>query len=195
VEKIDLGPNAYVYPMPVVLVGAMVDGRPNFMTVAWVNRVNSQPPIWAVGLGKRHYTPVGIIANKTFSINFPSADMVAKTDFCGIVSGKRIDKSSVFDVFHGSLRNAPMIRECPLCVELEVVEIIDLPTNNLVLGEVKATYTEERYLSDGKPDIKKMNPLILTMPDNAYWTVGEYAGKAWGEGYKLKGNNGDEAVE
>jgi len=56
----------------------------------------------------------------------------------------------------------------------------------LFIGEIVGAYTEERFLTDGKPDIRKMKPLVLTMPDNQYWTVGEYAGQAWGEGKKLK---------
>jgi hypothetical protein len=54
------------------------------------------------------------------------------------------------------------------------------------VGEILGAYADERCLKDGKPDIEKMNPLLLTMPDNSYWTVGEYAGKAWGAGKDYK---------
>ena len=185
-EKINIGNNAFIYPMPVTLVGATVEGKANFMTVGWVTRVNAKPPMLAVGLNKAHYTPIGIREAKTFSVNFPSAEMVEKTDYCGIVSGKRTDKSGVFEVFFGELKTAPMIRECPLCIECKLTEICELPTNDLFIGEITGTYTEEKFLTDGKPDVKKINPLVLTMPDNSYWTVGEYAGKAWGEGKKFK---------
>ncbi|MDM8548685.1 flavin reductase family protein [Desulfobacterales bacterium HSG2] len=190
-EKINIGNNAFIYPMPVTLVGATVQGKANFMTVGWVTRVNAKPAMLAVGLNKAHYTPTGIREAKTFSVNFPSADMVEKTDYCGLVSGRKTDKSDVFEVFYGELKTAPMIRECPLCIECKLTEICELPTNNLFIGEIAAAYTEEKFLTDGKPDVKKINPLVLTMPDNSYWTVGEYAGKAWGEGKKLK--KGEEA--
>jgi flavin reductase (DIM6/NTAB) family NADH-FMN oxidoreductase RutF len=185
-EKINIGANVFIYPMPVTLVGAKVENRVNFMTVGWVTRVNAKPPILAVGLNKMHYTPEGIRETGTFSVNFPNADMVEKTDYCGLVSGRRTDKSSVFRVFYGELKNAPMIEDCPLCLECKLYDIYELPTNNQFIGEIVAAYTEERFLTDGKPDIHKMNPLLLTMPDNNYWTLGAHAGKAWGAGKKLK---------
>ena len=63
---------------------------------------------------------------------------------------------------------------------------IENATNNFYIGEIIASYSEERYLSGDLLDIKKINPLLLTMPDNRYWTVGEYAGEAWSIGKTLK---------
>ena len=63
---------------------------------------------------------------------------------------------------------------------------IRLPFNTLFVGEIVEVYSEERYLTDGNPDIKKINPFTLTMPDNNYWEVGNNAGKAWSTGKKLK---------
>lgn len=184
-EKINIGGNVCPYPMPVSLVGASVGGRANFMAVAWFARVNSSPPIIAAAINKRHHTPAGIRENGTFSVNFPSADMAEQTDYCGIVSGRETDKSSLFDLFYGDLETAPMIGQCPLCLECRLIETVSLPTNELFLGEIVGAYTEERYLTDGKPDVRKMNPLLLTMPDNNYWTVGAHAGNAWSAGKKL----------
>lgn len=185
-EKMDIGTGGFVYPMPVVLMGATVKGRANFMAVGWVSRVNAKPPMIATGIGRKHYTNQGIRENKTFSINIPSAQMIEKTDYCGLVSGEKTDKSQLFEVFYGITETAPMIEECPLCMECRLVEIHDMPTNEMFIGEILATYTEERYLTDGKPDIKKIDPFVLTMPDNNFWLVGEHAGKAWSIGKALK---------
>jgi flavin reductase (DIM6/NTAB) family NADH-FMN oxidoreductase RutF len=185
-EKVNIGKDASLYPMPVTLVGANVQGRANFMAVAWVTRVNSKPAILAVALNNIHYTPEGIRENQTFSINIPSTGMLETTDYCGLVSGRRADKSQLFDVFYGETKTAPMIQQCPLCFECKLLHIHELPTNTLYLGEVVAAFSEEKYMTDGKPDIKKMDPFVLSMPDNKYWTVGDYIGKAWGAGKKLK---------
>lgn len=185
-EKINLGPKGFVYPMPVSLVGATVNGLPNFMTVGWVNRANSNPPLVVAALNKNHYTSEGIKISKSFSINFPSAEMVVEADYCGLVSGRKTDKSEIFTMFYGELETAPMIQECPLSLECRLFGIHELPTNNLFIGEIIATYSEEKFLTDGKPDIKKMNPLVLTMPDNQYWSVGKMVGKAWNIGKKLR---------
>jgi flavin reductase (DIM6/NTAB) family NADH-FMN oxidoreductase RutF len=186
-EKIEIGAKAFLYPMPVVLVGTKVEGRANFMTVAWAARVNWTPPIMAVALNQRHYTPIGIRECQAFSINIPSVDLMARTDYCGLVSGRQTDKSELFDLFYGELGTAPMIKECPLCLECKLVDVVPLPSHNLFLGEVVATYADEDCLTGGKPDVQKINPFVLTMPDNNYWLLGPHAGKAWSIGKELKG--------
>ncbi len=184
--KINLGPNAYIYPMPVTLVGAMVAERANFLAVAWVMRVSMKPPLLAVALNKAHFTPQGIRQHRTFSVNFPGADLMDKADYCGLVSGRKVDKSGLFRVFFGELETAPLIAECPLGLECRLYQVVELPANDLFIGEIVAAYADEDCLTDGQPDIAKLNPLVLTMPDNNYWTVGGHAGRAWEAGKKLK---------
>jgi flavin reductase (DIM6/NTAB) family NADH-FMN oxidoreductase RutF len=112
--------------------------------------------------------------------------MVAVTDYTGLVSGKRVDKSELFDLFYGQLKAAPMIKDCPLTIECKLHSRVDLPTNSFFIGEIMGAFTEERYLSDGILDIKKANPFVLTMPDNRYWSIGECVGNAWKDGKALK---------
>lgn len=185
-NKIHYGKNAFIYPMPVTLLGVNVGGKPNFMALGWVSRVNASPPMIGCGVGKHHYTVRGLSENKTFSINVPSVEMMDITDFCGLVSGKTTDKSGLFDIFYGELESAPMITACPLSLECSLVSTIEYPTNNFYIGEIVGSYTEDKYLTDGHPDIKKINPLLLTMPDNRYWDVGEHKGDAWKAGKKFK---------
>ena len=176
---------AFLYPMPMVLTGSVVEGKANFMAVAWVSRVNYKPPLIAIALGP-HHTNKGIEENKEFSINIPDVSLIKETDYCGIVSGKNKDKSKLFSVFFGDLGKAPLIRECPVCISLSLFETVKLPFNTLYIGEPKEVFTEEQYLTENVLDIKKIKPFTLTMPDNNYWAVGENLGKAWGIGKKLK---------
>lgn len=185
-EKINLGPKVFIYPMPVTLVGATVHGRDNFMTAAWVMRVNMTPPLVAVAINRAHYTAGGIRENETFSLNFPGVALLEKTDYCGLVSGRKVDKSAIFEVFYGMLESAPMITECPLCLECRLVNIVELPSNHLFIGEIVAGYSEARFLTEGVPDLKKMDLMVLTMPDKHYWSLGEPVGEAWSAGKKLK---------
>lgn len=182
--KIPIGQNFFI-PMPVVLVGTQVNGKANFMAVGWCARVNANPPMIACGIGNHHFTPKGIAENRTFSVNIPSSLLLEKTDYCGIVSGEKTDKSEVFDVFYGSLKTAPMIRECPVTLECRLVQIVSLPTNSLYIGEIAGAYADDRIMKGGKPDFPAIDPLFLTMPDNRYWTLGKYAGDAWSAGKKL----------
>jgi flavin reductase (DIM6/NTAB) family NADH-FMN oxidoreductase RutF len=185
-DKINIGSAGFLMPMPMVIVGTHVGEIPNFMAVGWVTRVNFKPPVIGVALGSHHYTVDGIIKSGEFSVCIPDVDLMEKTDYVGVVSGEKTDKSDVFESFYGELKKAPMIKECPVCMECKLVETIKLQTNTLFLGEIVGTYTEERFMTDGKPDIKKVNPFTLTMPDNNYWTVGEKIGKAWNIGLNLK---------
>lgn len=185
-KKIDVGRNVPIYPMPVTLIGSNVAGRPNFMAAAWITRANSTPPMLAVSLNKPRLTAEGIRENGTFSVNFPGTKMVRETDYCGLFSGRDADKSGVFEVFYGKLETAPMIEDCPLSIECEMSEVLSLPTNDLFIGEIAAAYSEERYFTEGRLDVRKIDPLLLTMPDNSYWAVGEYVGPAWSLGQELK---------
>jgi flavin reductase (DIM6/NTAB) family NADH-FMN oxidoreductase RutF len=185
-EKINIGTNAFLYPMPMVLVGTQVEGLANFMAVAWVTRANRNPPIMVVTLNQRHHTPAGIQACQTFSINIPNVELMARTDYCGLVSGQDTDKSDVFDLFYGELRTAPMIKACPVCMECKLVDVVTLPSHYLFLGQVVAVFADEDCLTNGKPDIQKIEPFVLTMPDNNYWAIGQKVGKAWSSGREFK---------
>jgi flavin reductase (DIM6/NTAB) family NADH-FMN oxidoreductase RutF len=140
------------------------------------------------GIGNHHYTAKGIAETKTFSVNIPSSDLLEKIDYCGMVSGEKADKSSIFDVFYGPLKTAPMIRECPICIECQLIQTIPLPTNTLFIGEISGAYADEKLITDGKPDYAKIDPLLLTMPDNHYWKLGECIGEAWSAGRRFIGS-------
>lgn len=185
-EKINLGPTIPAYPMPVSLVGAHVDGKPNFLAVAWFTMAGFKPPRMAISLGKGHYTNPGIKENKTFSVCLPSEDMVEMTDYCGIVSGKKTDKSEIFEIFYGELKTAPLIKACPLNMACKLVDVVESGLNEIFIGDIVGTYTEERFLTDGKLDFRKMKPLILSQPDTAYWNLGKQVARAWSVGKKYK---------
>ncbi len=183
--KTRIDSNISIYPMPVVLAGAMVGGKPNFLAIGWISRVNYQPPMVAMSLSKRHYTAGGIREHREFSVNVPGLDLLEKTDYCGLVSGKERDKSQLFTLFHGDLKHAPMILECPLAFACKLANVVELPSNDLFIGEIADAYADEACLTNGAPDIGKMAPFTLTMPDNVYWKIGGPAGKAWEAGRVL----------
>jgi flavin reductase (DIM6/NTAB) family NADH-FMN oxidoreductase RutF len=185
-EKVNLGATIPAYPMPVALVGAHVEGKPNFLAVAWFSMASYKPPMIAIALGKNHYTNPGIKENKTFSVCLPSEDMVEVTDYCGIVSGKKTDKSKLFDLFYGDLKNAPMIKDCPVSVECKLIRVVENGANEMFLGEIVGTYTEQRFLSEGKLDFRKTKPIILSQPDTTYWKLGDQFAKAWSIGKEYK---------
>lgn len=184
-----IGPQTLLYPMPAVLVGALVDGKPNFMTAAWCGIAASKPPAISVGLQSVRFTLEGIKANNTFSINIPSADLVEKVDFCGIYSGRKTDKSQIFKVDYGKLDTAPLIQECPVNLECRVIHTLDLGSHILFIGEIVETYVNEDCLTDGQADPAKIDPLIYTTGVQQYQRLGKIVGQAWEAG-KRKGAAG-----
>ncbi len=185
--KIDIGSQGFLYPMPMVLVGVDLDSGPTFMPVAWVNRVQMNPPRVVLGMNKEHATNEGVRVNWQFSLCLPTRGLIAVTDWCGMHSANEaVDKAEVFTVWRGNLDHAPMIAECPLCLECRLEQTVDLGSHELFVGEVISTWCDENALTAGNPDIEKMEPFTLTMPDNRYWAVGEFLGKAWSIGREFE---------
>jgi flavin reductase (DIM6/NTAB) family NADH-FMN oxidoreductase RutF len=178
-SKTKLGPQTLLYPMPAVLVGSLVDGKPNFMTAAWCGIACMKPPAISVAINHTRHTLKGIQDKGTFSINVPSTELVKKVDFCGIYSGKRKDKAGVFDVFYGDLQAAPLIRECPVNLECKMIHSLDLGSHSLVVGEIVETHVDEDCLTDGKPDPEKIDPLIFLPSVQQYGRLGELIAKAF----------------
>lgn len=186
--KILMGPQTLIYPMPTILVGANVDDKPNFMTVAWCGIANGEPPMISVAIRHQRYTLRGIRQNLTFSVNVPSTDLVRETDYCGLVSGAKVNKVEVcqFNVFYGELNNTPLIEQCPINLECKVVHILDLGSHSLIVGRVEETHVSESCLTDGKPDVNKIRPFIFTTePASQYQAFGEVIAKAFSIGQGL----------
>jgi flavin reductase (DIM6/NTAB) family NADH-FMN oxidoreductase RutF len=188
--RVRISPNVHL-PMPVVLVGTRVGGRPNFMAAGWCCRANLVPPMLCCGISRAHATPVGIRETGTFSVNVPSAAQLEAVDYCGLVSGSATDKSGVFAVEYGDLGTAPMVADCPAAMECRVVEILSLPSHDLVVGEIVAAYADPNAIEDGRFEVAKVDPLTLTMPDNTYRALGEERGKAWSAGRRFAGERAD----
>ncbi len=184
--KITIDKSGFCLPWTQTLLGSQVNGKVNFMALDWLTRVNYQPAMLGICVGKGHATNKAIHKTGEFSVNVPSTDMVTITDYCGITSAKNADKSGLFEVFYGELKAAPMIVACPLNIECKLVQAVDLPSNTFFIGEIRNVYSEERYLTDKKPDPKKMRPFLLTMPDNRFWALGDQVGNAWKDGIKYK---------
>jgi flavin reductase (DIM6/NTAB) family NADH-FMN oxidoreductase RutF len=174
------------YPLPITLVGAIIDGKPNFLTIAFFAILSHSPPIVSVSLYKNHHTVRGIKESEAFSVNIPSVNMVKITDYCGIVSGRKVDKSNLFKSFYGQLNTAPMIEECPLNFECKLIRIIESGNNLIFLGEVVSTYANEEVLSDGVPDIHAIDPLVLFGSVYHSWKLGTEIATAYRIGKKLK---------
>jgi flavin reductase (DIM6/NTAB) family NADH-FMN oxidoreductase RutF len=184
-EKI--GHQNALYPMPVTLIGTVVEGRTNFINIAHVGIFNAAAPHRiSLGMAKGHFSNRGIREHRTFSVNLPSQDMVVVADYVGLVSGKAKDKSHLFETFTGELENAPMIKGCPVAMECRLVGTVDTKSHDVFVGEIAATWADPKVLTDGKIDLAKVRPLLFDMTSCKYWTIGEPIAKCWSEGKKYQ---------
>lgn len=188
-KKIKLGPRPLVLPLPVMLIGANVNGAPNFMTAAWCGIANSEPPMISVAIRYRRYTYQGVKQNATLSVNVPSKDLLKEMDYCGIASGAKEDKAEAcgFNVFYGKLKTAPLIAEAPVGLECKVLHELHLGTHALFIVQIEETYVSKDCLTDGEPDAQKIQPIAYCRAKTkTYHAMGELLGRAHHAGRPIK---------
>ncbi|MFX1502260.1 MAG: flavin reductase family protein [Promethearchaeota archaeon] len=189
-DKVKFGKVPLVYPVPIVLAGTLVNNKPNFEILGDVGIMGIKPPLVYISSGQDHYTNQGILEQGTFSLNFPTTQLLIKTDYCGLVSGKDVDKSELFNIFYGDLKTVPMIRECPVNLECKVVKVFSIQHRQIFVGEVVQSYVNEDHViksEEGQKiaDMIKLDPIIYAL-DNRYYKIGKKIGKGYKEGKKFK---------
>jgi flavin reductase (DIM6/NTAB) family NADH-FMN oxidoreductase RutF len=187
-DKKELGAVNALYPSLTTIVGAVVEDKPTFLAIAHVGIMNhGHPQYLSFGIAKAHYTNQGIYKYEQFSVNIPGEDLVEKTDYVGLVSGRSHDKSRVFEVHYGQLPYAPLIAECPVSMECRLARVVDFETHDVFIGEVVATHAAPAVLNEsGKIDISRVRPLLFDMHSVHYWKLGEPLAQCWNVGKKLK---------
>ncbi len=147
-------------PYAAVLAGATVNGKPNYAAIGAYGVV-SQKPVLYISLKNTHCTTAGVQETGYFSVNIPTSDLVSKTDYCGLVTGKDTDKSGVFTSFYDEAGNAPMIEECSVNYLCKVIQTIPVFDFTMFLGEIVSAYAREDCIENGWPNGEKADPVIL----------------------------------
>lgn len=153
-------PGTMLNPVPTVMVscGNMEDTH-NIITIAWTGIVNSEPPMTYVSVRKSRYSHQLIEQSGEFVINLPSEDMTFAMDYCGVKSGKDVDKfqTQKLTPVSGDYVACPMIKEAPVNLECVVREVREYPSHDMFVAEIVGVHVEEKYLdSKGKLDFGKM---------------------------------------
>jgi len=174
--------NQAVGPFPGMIVGAMLDEKPTYTTVG-AGGCASLEPVLCVSLKNTHYIMEGIIQNGYFSVNIPSTALLKELDYCGIVSGKQVDKSNLFKSFFDAAGDAPMIEECPLNFLCKVCDRKEIRGFTMFFGEIAAVFASEDCLTGGNPDPIKIDPII--MMGFSYCNLEGIIGQPFSEGKKL----------
>lgn len=179
-KKRSIKPSTLLAPVPAALVTCRDrGGRPNIITVAWTGVVCSDPPMVSISLRPSRYSHGIIRETGQFVVNLPPAELVLKTDICGITSGKDTDKFAAAGLtpVSGEKVEAPLIDECTVCLECRVTEIVPLGVHDMFLGEILATHVaEEAFDADGSVRIEILNPLGYAPLDRTYRALGDALG-------------------
>jgi len=166
-----------LFPVPAVMVTCGVE-RPNIITLAWVGTVCSDPPAVGIGVRPERFSHDLLMKDGEFVVNLPSVDQVAALDYCGQVSGRKVDKWAACGLTPApaSKIRVPLIAECPIALECRVMQRVPLGAHDLFIGEVLAIQASEEVLDKrGRVDYKRAR--LLAYAGLYYYSLGERLGR------------------
>ena len=174
-EKQNLGSVLALYPKPMTVVGAEVDGKVNWLVVGHTGIIGHDRIL--VSMSKSHYTNQGIRETQRLSVNLVSREMLPKADYVGSVSGASVDKSEAFE-YHWGENGTPVIDASPLAMECDVVDIYETEGFDNFVCSIANTYAAPEVLDDnGKLDYTRLKPVLFEFPTYSYLATGEIIGK------------------
>ena len=174
-EKKNIGNVLALYPKPMTVVGAEVEGKVNWLVVGHTGIIGHDRVL--VSMSKSHYTNQGIRKSKKLSINLVSREMLPQADYVGSVSGASVNKSGVFK-YHWGENGTPVIDASPLTMECNVEDIFETEGFDNFICSIANTYAAPEVLdSDGKLDYTQLKPVLFEFPTYSYIATGEIIGK------------------
>ena len=183
--KIQWKPGNMVYPLPAVMVScADKEGGSNIITVAWTGTVCTNPPMAYISVRPERHSYQMIRETGEFVINLTTTELAYATDFCGVRSGRDVDKFSEMKLTkeQGSVVAAPMIAESPVNIECKVREVQELGSHHMFLADVVAVHVDDQYM-DEKQKFELGMAGLLAYSHGEYYNLGKQVGTF---GYSVK---------
>ena len=178
-------PGNMLYPLPVVMISvADKAGNANIITVAWAGTICSDPAMVSISVRPERYSHKMLVESGEFVINLTTKDLAYATDYCGVKSGRDVDKFKEMKLtpIPASFVKAPMIEESPVNIECKVTEVKKLGTHDMFMAEVVAVHADEKYMDEkNKFHLEKAEPIVYS--HGTYFTCGEQIGTF---GYSVK---------
>ena len=178
-------PGNMLYPLPAVMVSCQREGeRPNIITVAWAATVCTNPAMLSISVRPERYSYGIIKETKEFVVNLVTKELVWATDYCGVRSGRDVDKFKEMKLTQAPSQvvKAPGIAESPVNIECRVVECKELGSHHMFLAEVVSVSADEAYMDEtGKFQLNQSG--LVTYSHGEYFALGEKVGSF---GYSVK---------
>lgn len=178
-------PGNMLYPLPVVMVSVRDSkGKDNIITVAWAGTVCTNPPMVSISVRPERYSYHMLEESGEFVINLTTEKLCYATDFCGVRSGRDVDKFAQMKLkkTEATQINAPMIEESPVNIECKVKKIEKPGSHHILIAEVVAVHADEAYMDEkGRFDLNLAKPIVYSHGE--YYSLGEKKGSF---GYSVK---------
>lgn len=184
-QKVLWKPGNMLYPLPVVMVSCQREGeKPNIITAAWAGTICSSPVMLSVSIRPERYSHKIIKETGEFVVNLVTKDLVFATDYCGVKSGRDVDKFKEMKLTPYGSKNikAPGIKESPVNLECKVVDIRELGSHDLFIAEVAGVTVDSRYM-DEKEKFHLNQSGLVTYSHGEYFELGKKLGSF---GYSVK---------
>ncbi len=176
-----------LYPLPAVMVSCQKQGeKPNIITVAWTGTVCTNPAMVYISVRPGRLSYEIIKETKEFVINLSTKKLVKAVDYCGVKSGRDVDKFKEMKLtpVPAEIVSAPLILESPVNIECRVRQIVELGSHHMFLAEVLGVHADSSYINPkGKFDLSKAEPIVYSHGD--YYGLSDLLGKF---GYSIKKN-------
>ena len=190
-KKVAWKGGALLAPVPPVMVSCGSFEESNIITIAWTGILNTHPPMTYISVRPSRHS-YGIIKERgEFAINLTPTELIKKADYCGIYTGKKVDKFEKcgFTKQEGSVVGCPIISECPMTLECKVKEIVPLGTHDMFIAEIVAVDVAEELLDEkGKLHLERAH--LAAFAHGEYFEVGKQIG-TFGFSVKSKKSKGN----
>lgn len=171
-------PGNMIYPLPAVMVSCQEkDSKPNIITIAWTGTICTNPPMVYISVRPERYSYDIIKNTGEFVINITTKELVKAVDYCGVRSGRNIDKFKEMRLtpVSGEMIAAPYIKECPVNIECSVESIVELGSHHMFIAKVKGVHVDTEYLNEkGKLELSRANPIVYVHGE--YYGLGDILG-------------------
>ncbi|MBO6113511.1 MAG: flavin reductase family protein [Lachnospiraceae bacterium] len=171
-------PGNMLYPVPAIMVTVGDEEVNNIITIAWTGTVNSDPAMVSISVRKSRYSHELLMKHREFVINLVTKKLARAMDYCGVKSGRDVDKFKEMRLTRGKAVkvNAPIIEESPVNIECVVKQVISLGSHDMFLAEVLAVDVDDSYMDEsGRFNLEKAN--LVAYSHGQYYTLGENIGK------------------
>ena len=149
-NKKQLKPGTILNPVPVILVSCANKGEKNLVTIAWTGIVNSEPPMTYISVRKSRHSHDMIEESGCFVINLVTEDLAKAVDWCGVKSGRDVDKFEYcgLSAIPAEQIEAPLVAESPVNLECRIVEKHEYPSHDMFVAEIVAVHCDEDLLDE-----------------------------------------------